>query len=125
MIERGAKEDGGKLQWRLFPFDALKEVGRVLMWGAYERPRADGTKGYGANNWEHVPNARDRYFDALLRHAVGWYCGEERDAESGIHTLAHAGCCLLFLLALDLRARRATDSIPYAECRQSETNGGA
>jgi hypothetical protein len=58
----------------------------------------------GAHNWALVPNARERYFNAAMRHLNAYfYKGETRDAESGLHTLAHAACCVVFLLALDLR----------------------
>lgn len=101
----GQKDDTGKLQFSLVPWDALKEIIRVLVWGAYERPRPDGTKGYGPNNWEHVRDARKRYYDALIRHVTAWYNGERNDRDSGLHHLGHAGCCLLFLLALALRGK--------------------
>lgn len=103
--DTGQKDDGGKLQFSLVPWDALKEIIRVLMWGAYERPRSDGSKGYGPNNWELVADARKRFFDALIRHATDWYMGERNDRDSGLHHLGHAGCCLLFLLALALRGK--------------------
>ena len=105
----GVKDDKGKLEFSLFPLDALRSITRILMWGAYERPRPDGSKGYGANNWEKVPNARRRYYDALLRHVTAWYEGETNDPDSGAHHLAHAGCCLVFLLSLDLRGRLSSE----------------
>lgn len=99
----GHKNDKGKLAFRLIPLDALKETVRVLMFGAFEAPREDGTKGYGEDNWIHVPQARERYYDAALRHLTAWYEGERNDQVSGLHHLAHASCCVLFNLALDLR----------------------
>ena len=35
--------------------------------------------------------------------AQSWRDGEKNDLESGLHHLAHAGCCLLFMLWLDDR----------------------
>jgi hypothetical protein len=92
----GRKHDQGKLRWGLLPWDALREIVRVLMKGAAK---------YAPGNWEHVPEARDRYFDALIRHVTAWYEGERNDPEWGLHHLAHACCCLLFLLALSLRGK--------------------
>lgn len=42
-----------------------------------------------------------------MRHTLAWHQGEIRDPESGLHHLAHAITCLLFLVAKDLnRARK-------------------
>lgn len=104
-MSQGFKDDGGKAEHDLFPIDAYRAILRVLMYGAYERPRKDGSKGYGARNWEKVEGARRRYYNALRRHVDAWYYdGEVTDPESGFHHLAHAGCCLIFLLSLDLRS---------------------
>ena len=101
----GRKLDNGKLQWSLFPVNALREISRVLMWGAYEVPLPDGTKGYGPGNWAEVQEARRRYYDAAMRHLTTWYEGEKLDPDSGRSHLAHASCCCLFLLALELRGK--------------------
>ncbi len=92
----GAKHDAGKLRWSLLPLDATREIVRVLMKGADK---------YTEGGWEHVEDARKRYYDALLRHVTAWYEGERNDPEWGLHHLAHAGCCVLFLLALSLRGK--------------------
>jgi hypothetical protein len=41
-----------------------------------------------------------------MRHVHAWRAGETKDPESGLHHLAHAGCCLLFMLWLDDRGVR-------------------
>lgn len=92
----GEKRDAGKLRWSLLPFDALREVVRVLMKGAEK---------YAPGNWQYVECARDRYFDAAMRHLSAWYEGERNDPEWGLHHLAHCCCCVLFLLALSLRGK--------------------
>jgi len=33
-----------------------------------------------------------------MRHIVAWWLGERDDPESGFHHLAHAMCCLIFLV---------------------------
>lgn len=91
----GAKHDAGKLKWSLLPLDALREVLRVLHFGADK---------YGEFNWEFVDNKHERYFNAALRHLTAWWDGELADEESGFSHLAHAACCVLFLLASDVRA---------------------
>lgn len=101
----GQKDSKGKLAWRLLPLDAVEEVVRVLMFGAWEKVRPDGSKGYGANNWERVENAADEYYDAAVRHLTEWRKGRVEDPESKRHVLAHAVCATLFVLALELRGK--------------------
>ena len=93
----GRKDDNGKPRWDLLLGTALlpavKSVLGVLMFGAQK---------YADNNWLKVPNARERYYDALLRHLTDWKMGKRYDEDSGLPTLAHAACDALFLLAFDL-----------------------
>ena len=93
MTVEGVKFDSGKPQWSLMPWKALSQVVDVLTYGA---------KKYAPDNWKNVPNARQRYVDAGFRHFVAYANGEKIDSETGISHLAHAMCCLLFLLAFDL-----------------------
>lgn len=94
----GRKDDAGKDRWSLLPWDAVREVVKVLTFGA--------AKKYKPNNWQFVPDARIRYEDALERHLFAWRTGERLDPESGFNHLAHAGCCVLFLLWFDLRSSK-------------------
>ena len=89
----GIKFDGGKPQWSLLPFKALKEVVDVLTYGA---------KKYAPDNWKKVPNAKQRYIDAGFRHFTAYASGEKLDSETGKSHLAHALCCLLYLLAFEV-----------------------
>ena len=88
----GRKFDGNKLEYGLIPPLALKEMVRVLTFGAQK---------YERDNWKVVPESKRRYFDALQRHLWAWKEGEQLDPESGIHHLAHAMCCLMFLYEHD------------------------
>jgi hypothetical protein len=89
----GRKFDGGKLQYGLIPPAALKATVEILTFGAQK---------YEPDNWKYVPDSKRRYFDALQRHLWAWKEGEQLDEESGKHHLAHAMCCLMFLLERDL-----------------------
>lgn len=100
------KADAGKDPWHLLPWDALREVVRVLAFGAGK---------YGERNWERGL-AYSRCYSAALRHLTAWWGGEEADPETGASHLSHATCCLLFLLALHLR-RTGTDDRPSLETR--------
>jgi hypothetical protein len=88
----GDKHDEGKRPWHLLPYGPLCAVVDVLAFGASK---------YGAQNWKRVSGARERYFAAAQRHMVAWWLGEAEDEESNLSHLAHATCCLLFLLAFD------------------------
>lgn len=91
--KEGRKFDDGKTQWSLLPWEGLEDIVRILMLGA---------KKYAPENWKYVPNARERYINALLRHFIAWsFLGERYDPESGYSHLAHTGCCLLFLMWLE------------------------
>ena len=89
----GKKYDSGKPQYGLIPPNALKQVAEVLTFGA--------TK-YGPDNWRHVDNAKERYFDALQRHVWEWKMGQQTDPETSKHHMAHAICCALFIAELEI-----------------------
>ena len=88
-MEKGTKKDGGKLRLSLIPFSSLEPVAKVLEFGAEK---------YSVDNWQHVPNGPERYTDAALRHLHAHADGEWLDPESGLPHVAHAVCCLLFVL---------------------------
>jgi hypothetical protein len=89
-----AKHDYGKPDWSLMPWDALGPVVDVLMFGAEK---------YGPESWRDVPDAPRRYWSAAQRHLIAHIQGEMSDEESGLPHLAHAACCVLFLLGLEVR----------------------
>lgn len=88
----GVKYDEDKPKFSLMKPDALMEMVAVLTYGA---------KKYSPDNWKHLENARQRYFDAANRHLWQWYGGEKKDPESGLHHLAHAMSSLMFLVQMD------------------------
>lgn len=89
MNEAGQKHDNDKPDWTLMPWRGLESVIRVLEFGADK---------YGRNNWKTVPDAKRRYLAAAYRHINAVSDGQWLDEESGLPHLAHAGCCILFLL---------------------------
>lgn len=88
----GTKFDADKPMMRLLPPKATIVVAKVLTFGA---------KKYAPGNWRKLESATERYTDALLRHIFAWLDGERNDPESGEHHLAHAACCLLFILEME------------------------
>ena len=89
---QGMKFDSNKLDYTLVPWEGMEEIVKVLEFGA---------KKYARDNWKHVENADTRYLAAAFRHLVQYNNGELTDSETGVSHLAHAGCCILFLLALE------------------------
>lgn len=89
---QGMKFDNNKLDYTLVPWEGMQEIVKVLEFGA---------KKYARDNWKHVENADTRYLAAAFRHLVQYNNGELTDSETGVSHLAHAGCCILFLLALE------------------------
>ena len=82
------KFDYGKLQYSLIPQEVMKELAKVLTYGADK---------YGAENWKLCDN-KSRYVDALYRHLEAWRGGELLDKESGLSHLSHAITNLAFLI---------------------------
>lgn len=93
VVNEAHKNDDGKPRVELIPPLALIEIGRVLEFGA---------KKYGANNWRHGMNW-SRFHGAALRHLLAWFEGESKDVESDLSHLAHAACCLLFLMECEAK----------------------
>ena len=88
MTTVGKKHDTGKLRYSLVPTGVLEGMLQVLEHGS--------TK-YGANNWQYVDNAKERYYNALQRHLEAWRGGELLDPESGLPHLSHVMCNSMFL----------------------------
>ena len=77
-----------KTRFDLIPWQAVGDIADVLGYGARK---------YSSNNWCRVTEWR-RYFAAHCIHLFAWWRGEDNDSETGYYHLAHAGCCLLFLM---------------------------
>jgi len=92
MADSGIKFDHGKLRYDLVPPGALASVTEVLAYGAAK---------YEEENWRFVGDPEARYFAAAMRHLMAWQQGEAIDPESGCEHLAHAACCLMFLIERD------------------------
>ena len=59
-----------------------------------------GAKKYGKDNWK-IGCEWVRYVNAALRHLYAFAEREDIDPESGYSHLAHAACCLAFLMEMD------------------------
>jgi len=87
-VDVGRKDDEGKLRYDLVDPYALEQLVKVLTFGA---------KKYGDRNWEKGIKF-GRVFGACMRHLWRWWSGKGADKETGLSPLAHAMCCIMFLL---------------------------
>lgn len=88
MTQDGIKHDQGKPPLSLIPKESLWEIGRVLEFGA---------KKYSPYNWRKGFDY-SRLISAAMRHISQFNDGEDIDSETKLSHLAHAICCLMFLL---------------------------
>lgn len=77
----GTKYDQDKLQYTLIPSKALEAVARNLTIGLKKYKERD--------NWKKVPNAEQRYLDALYRHLEAHRKGEIYDPDSSVPDMPH------------------------------------
>ena len=96
---KGLKGDADKLRYDLLPLDALEQVTRVLTHGAEK---------YSPWNWAQG-FAWSRLTAASLRHIFAFMRGQDLDPETGISHLAHAICCLAFLLSHTIQEAGSDD----------------
>ena len=99
----GLKFDSEKPRMDLLPPKAIFEVAKVLGFGAEK---------YGPENWRLLENLQDRYTAGALRHIFAHMDGEELDPESEMSHLAHALCCLLFKLEIELENAKIEEEKP-------------
>ena len=88
-MSEATKFDSGKPPVGLVDPHFILEVARVLQFGSEK---------YAPHNWRKGMEW-SRIYDAAQRHLLAWASGEETDDESGLNHLAHAACCLMFLLS--------------------------
>lgn len=89
----GVKHDLGKTPLDLLPMGALFEVGEILKFGAAK---------YAAYNWAKGMSY-SRLIAASLRHIFAFNQGQDLDPETNRSHIAHALCCLLFLMEYEHR----------------------
>lgn len=85
------KFDDNKLPVNLLSTEALLQTAAVLKFGADK---------YHAHNWRDG-FAWSRPLAAAMRHIMAYNDGEDKDPESGLSHLAHAACCIMFLLEFE------------------------
>jgi hypothetical protein len=81
---------------------AIMEVARVAGFGAQKYARYNYAKGF---KWSLS-------YDAMQRHLHEFWNGQDRDDESSLYHLAHAGWHCLCLLTFVMRKRGTDDRFP-------------
>ena len=94
----GTKFDSSKPDWSLLDLESMNEVLKVL---------SDGAAVHGRDNWKRVKDAKRRYANAAIRHAMRILNGEDRDPEHGTLHAAHVAVNGLFLTFFAFRSERA------------------
>jgi len=121
-MSEGLKFDTEKPKMYLLPPKATIEVSKVLTFGAEK---------YDEQNWRKLDNLQNRYTGGALRHIFAHMDNEQIDLDSGISHLAHAICCLLFKLEIELenaeskeKRLRRDNGYEYSKSfRLTESNG--
>jgi hypothetical protein len=108
ILDVGRKFDSEKPKMYLLPPKATVEVARVLTFGAAK---------YDEENWRKLDNAQNRYSGGALRHIFSHLDGELEDPETNCSHLAHAICCLMFKLELELENGKSEEE----ELRESDS----
>lgn len=109
----GTKHDNGKPRMSLIPHDAMVAVAEVLTFGAKKYDSWNWAKGFKYS----------RLLDAAYRHLGAWKEGETKDPESGLSHLAHAACCIVFLIVHERRGLGENDNYAWpVDSTNSNTN---
>lgn len=88
-VNKSVKYDNDKPDYTLLDPLAIEEMVKVLDYGAQK---------YKRDNWRTTGFSYTRLLSACMRHLFAFLRGEDLDPESGRSHLAHAMCCLMFLL---------------------------
>ena len=93
------KFDDGKLPLHLLSTEAMNQTAAVLAFGADK---------YAEHNWRKG-FVWSRPLSAAMRHITAFNAGEDKDPESGLSHLAHAACCIMFLLEFEKTHKELDD----------------
>jgi hypothetical protein len=93
------KYDSDKPPLHLLSNEALIQIAKVMQFGAQK---------YAAHNWRKGFNW-SRPLAAALRHINAFNDGEDTDPESGLSHMAHAACCIMFMLEFEKTHKHLDD----------------
>jgi hypothetical protein len=93
------KYDEDKPPMNLLSREALEQTALVMAFGKQK---------YDAHNWRKGFQW-SRPLSAAMRHIMAFNDGEDKDPESGLSHLAHAACCIMFLLEFEKTHKELDD----------------
>ena len=99
IVGTALKFDNNKLPLNLLSTEAMNQTAAVLAFGAEK---------YAEHNWRNG-FAWSRPLAAAMRHITAFNDGEDKDPESGLSHLAHAACCIMFLLEFEKTSKHLDD----------------
>lgn len=95
------------------PMQYVPPVAMFLLGQAFK----DGAIKYGPMNWREKGVTASVYYDAMMRHAMSWWDGENVASDSKVHHLAHVMACCAIIIDAELSGtckddRPAPGSLP-------------
>lgn len=88
------------------PANVLAELGVAMLEGALK---------YGRHNYRQAGVRASVYYDALMRHIMAWWEGEDIDPDSGLPHIVKAIATLVVLRDADFRGMLEDDRPPRTE----------
>jgi hypothetical protein len=82
----------------------------------------DGAGKYGPYNWRKNRVIASIYVDAIYRHAMAWYEGQESAGDSSVHHLGHVIACAGIILDAQATGNLVDDRILAASVPGEEGN---
>jgi hypothetical protein len=94
----------------------LAEVGVAMLEGAAK---------YGRHNYRAIGVSASVYYDATMRHLMGWWEGEDIDSDSGLSHVTKAIASLVVLRDAMIQAKFNDDRPPRSAPFYASLNAGA
>jgi len=92
-----------KVPMSVIPAGVLAEVGVGMF---------EGTSKYGRHNYRAMGVRASVYYDATMRHLMGWWEGEDLDPDSGLSHVTKAICSLVVLRDAMVQGKFTDDRPP-------------
>ena len=95
------KFDATKVRVDLLPIEPMMQIATVFGFGA---------KKFFAKSYRQGETVVwSRTYGSIMRHMMAFWSGEDKDPESGLSHLAHAACCIMFLLEFEKTHKELDD----------------
>ena len=111
------KYDNHKPRMELLSATAMVKIAEVLGYGSKKYTTQTES---GDHNWRHPGFKWSRLYGAALRHLLAHMDGEDTDPESGLSHIAHAGCCIMFLLEHEAKHLGEDDRDISHQCEEDK-----